>query len=103
MEDEQEEVKKRMRRFLKSDNAMRRPNDGRLGAFIKTLAVITIISLAGYGIYLWHPWKTIAESREGLVVGCETTGFETTRAYEVFGMRFNETRSFICSDQIIAE
>lgn len=109
MEDEkeevQEEVKNRMRRFIASDNALRRPNSdsGIVLSFAKFVLVIGLIAGAIYGVYKWHPWKEIAETKDGPNVGNCGYGYETTRAIEILGFRFNEEKSVVCTEDIIVE
>lgn len=105
MDDEQKEVKKRMQRFIASDNALRRPNaeSGVITAFAKFLLVVGLIGGAIYGVYIWHPWKVITETKDGPNIGDCQYGYETVRATEVLGFRFNENKSVVCQEDLVVE
>gem|GEM_PF-4821963 len=105
MDVEQEEVKKRMQRFIASDNALRRPKtaSGFIVSFTKLLFIIAIIGGSIYGIYVWHPWKTVAQTTEGENIGHCKYGYQTTRALEIFGFRVNESKSLLCRESVRIE
>ncbi len=105
MAEDQEEVKKRMKRFIAADNALRRPESepGFVLSFVKFILVMSLIGGAIYGIYIWHPWEVIAETKDGANVGGCEYGYETYRAVDVLGFRFNEEKSVICKSSVIVE
>ncbi len=104
-EDVQEDVKNRMRRFIASDNALRRPkvDSGIIISFAKFVLIVGLIGGAIYGVYIWHPWKTIADTTDGPNVGGCEYGYETVRATEILGFRFGEKKSVLCKEDMIVE